>query len=54
MNFVYVFGLLDIRKSFSKAAYGISDRILKLTSVTDRDIYKMKVFTTPLFAPRRI
>ena len=28
-----MFGLLKIRKSYSKAAYRLSDRILKLTSV---------------------
>jgi hypothetical protein len=27
-----MFGLLKIRKSYSKAAYRLSDRILKLTS----------------------
>jgi hypothetical protein len=27
-----MFGLLEIRKSYSKAAYRLSDRILKLTS----------------------
>lgn len=29
-----MFGLLKIRKSYSKAAYRLSDRILKLTSVS--------------------
>ncbi len=29
-----MFGLLEIRKSYSKAAYRLSDRILKLTSVS--------------------
>ncbi|WP_274473987.1 hypothetical protein [Mangrovimonas aestuarii] len=33
MRYVSMFGLLKIRKSYSKAAYRVSDRILKLASV---------------------
>jgi len=32
MNLVYTFGLLKIRKSYSKVAYRLSDRTLMLTS----------------------
>lgn len=34
LKYVFMFGLLKIRKSYSKAAYKMSNRILELTSAS--------------------
>jgi len=43
LKHVYKFGLLEIRKSYSKEAYGVSHRNLKLTSVVKNisTLYKL-------------